>query len=448
MNTIKTVGFEEENYSAPPPPGPLPYGSEDSTGHDQSETYSSQAALTLGDVEQMALTSNPTLQIAAWQQRATKGAAYQQGLKPNPQLGYSGNEIGNDGAAGQQGIYFSQLFVTADKLGLARSIGSWDVQEANWIYQAQRQRVLNDVRSTFYDSLGAQRRVEIALQLEEIMEKGVENAEALVRVGEAGLPDKFQTEAQLGQVQILKRNAEIELLASKRRLAGFTGNRSITQSMLVGDLGEMEFPEYDFNQSYERLIDLSPEIQQAAARVQRARNNVALQSRWDTPNVSTQAGVAYDAATESTIANVQASIMLPTFNQNEGYLAAADAEYARACFEVERVRRELSNRLAIAMQNHEQARQQVQIYRDVLIPKFDKSLELIDRGYQAGQFGFLRVLTARQQFIQTNLEYISVLVAAKQAAIQIDGLVLSGGLTPVDTPQSPTGLRGFMLGNQ
>ncbi|QDT36152.1 TolC family protein [Stratiformator vulcanicus] len=446
-DSIRTIAYEDFSIAALPP-SPADRESDEFIVDDPPASRSEHRSLMLDEAEATALASNPTLQIAAWQKRSANGMAVQQGLKPNTQLIYSGNEIGIDGAAGQQGVMLSQLFVTADKLGLARSVGSWDAQEANWIYQTQRQRVLNDVRSAFYQALGAQKRVEIARRLDAISLKGLESTDAIVKAGEAGLPDKLQAETQLAEIQILLRNAEIDFEAAKRQLAGFMGVDSLGDVILHGSLEATELPEHQFEIAYERLIANSPEIQRASTRIQRSRNNVALQERWEIPNVTTQAGVAYDDAADVTIANVQATVMLPCHNRNQGNIAAAQAELASNAFEVDRIRRNLSNRLAVSMQNYDRARQQAETYRDVLIPKVDRTLDLIDQGYRAGQFNFLRVLTARQQFFKTNLEYVNVLVAANQAAVQIDGLVLSGGLTAVEAPQSPQGLRDFVLGNR
>src|SRR5262245_28822274 len=51
--------------------------------------------LTLEAVEQMALAANPALAEAAARVRAARGQAYQAGLPPNVEFGYSASEIGN-----------------------------------------------------------------------------------------------------------------------------------------------------------------------------------------------------------------------------------------------------------------------------------------------------------------------------------------------------------------
>lgn len=91
---------------------------------------SSASGLTLGELEEMALQYNPTLEQAAARAEAARGHWLQVGLYPNPVAGYLGAEIGNEGRAGQQGCFLSQEIVTAKKLQLSRNVASQEVRQA------------------------------------------------------------------------------------------------------------------------------------------------------------------------------------------------------------------------------------------------------------------------------------------------------------------------------
>ena len=73
--------------------------------------------LTLEAVEQMALACNSAIQQASAASARAGGIRTQVGLKPNPTIGYFGEEIGNEGAGGLQGAFVSQTFVRGDKIG-------------------------------------------------------------------------------------------------------------------------------------------------------------------------------------------------------------------------------------------------------------------------------------------------------------------------------------------
>ena len=72
------------------PPAPVP-----------AVTAEEQTALTLEDVEGMALADNPTLVQANAQFQGEQGAAYQAGLPFNPVIGYTSEQIGVNGTAGE-----------------------------------------------------------------------------------------------------------------------------------------------------------------------------------------------------------------------------------------------------------------------------------------------------------------------------------------------------------
>src|SRR5262249_49412373 len=104
--------------------------------------------LTLGDLEMMALRSNPTLVQATANIDDAHGRAVQSGLYPNPTVGYNGEQIGLRGKAApgeQQGIFIDQLFVTGGKLKLNRAKFGQEVTMMEAQAEAQRFRVVNGV---------------------------------------------------------------------------------------------------------------------------------------------------------------------------------------------------------------------------------------------------------------------------------------------------------------
>ena len=67
-------------------------------------------------------------------------------------------------------MYLSQTIVLGDKLRLNQSVLDQDIQSLTWVHEGQRLRVLNDLRLAYFDALGAQRRVELAAELQKVAE--------------------------------------------------------------------------------------------------------------------------------------------------------------------------------------------------------------------------------------------------------------------------------------
>jgi cobalt-zinc-cadmium efflux system outer membrane protein len=156
------------------------------------EAVSATGLLGLGDLEQMALRSNPTLAQAAANIDAARGRTLQAGLYPNPTVGYNAEQLGLRGrAAGgeQNGLFIDQTFVTAGKLRLNRARSAQEASQLEWQAQAQQYRVLNGVRSRYYQLLALQRLLEVQTELHQLAADAVTTTEELVNVGAANKPD-------------------------------------------------------------------------------------------------------------------------------------------------------------------------------------------------------------------------------------------------------------------
>src|SRR5438445_1897495 len=89
----------------------------------QNQSTPQQAGLALADLEQMALSNNPTLAQAAAEIRAASARKLQAGLYPNPTVGYQGEQIRGDiQGGGEQGFFISQNIVLGRRLGLRREV--------------------------------------------------------------------------------------------------------------------------------------------------------------------------------------------------------------------------------------------------------------------------------------------------------------------------------------
>ena len=87
-------------------------------------------------------------------------------------------------------------------------------------------------------------------------------------------------------------------------------------------------------------------------------------------------------------------------------------------------------RLAGVYQRYASARNQVEDYSrdDGILANSGSALELIRKGYEAGELNYLDLITAQRTFSQTTLAYIEALGELWAAVVEIDGLLLKGSL--------------------
>jgi outer membrane protein, heavy metal efflux system len=403
--------------------------------------------MTLAALEDLALRNNPSIQQASAAAARAGGIRTQVGLKPNPSIGYFGEEIGNEGAGGLNGAFVQQTFVTGGKLAWSQAVVDHDVNALLWQVEAQRQRVRTDIRVQFYAALVAQRRRELAREFRRVAEKGVQISEDRLRIQIGARPDLLQSEIQLNEVDLLIQRAELDLEAAWNELAATAGIASLLRPDLIGEL-ETSVGERDAEAVYQQIIATSPLLASARARVDRARANLQFQQQQPIPNITAQLGGGHDDATGDGFANVQLSLPLPVHNRNQGNVRAAHAEYCEATQNVQRLMLQIRRDLAGVMREYEVARVTVEQYKSSILPKAGESLDLIQQAQDAGQIDFLRVLTSRRMFFDANLEYIRALGELAQAQARLDGLLLAGGLENVPTYEAGDDLRGQALSNQ
>ena len=383
--------------------------------------------MTLAEWEAMAERNSPTLAQAAARVQAMRGEWLQSGLYPNPRAGYKASEIGDDGQAGQQGAFFGQEFVTAGKLGRARDAADQAVQQAQWAWEAQRGRVISDVRRAFYDVLVAQRSVELTDQLVRIGQEGVRAAEQLLRAKEVSRVDVLQARIEADSARILAEKARNRHLAAWRNLAVVAGVADMQPAPLAGDLQD-GLAQLTWEEGVHRVLADSPVLAEARTGVARAEAVLGRQCAERVPNVDMQAGVLYDNATRDTIAEVQVGVPLPLFNRNQGNIRKAQAELTAARAEVHRAELELQQRLAATFEQYQNARCQVEKYAAEILPNAQTSLDLVTAGYRQGEFNYVTLLMSQRTFFQVNLAYVDAIRDLRSAAVAIEGNLLGDSL--------------------
>ena len=395
------------------------------------------SGMTLAQLEEIAQRCNPTLAQAAARVQAAHGQYVQSGLYPNPIVGYQGNQIGDSGRAGQQGAFVGQEVVTAGKLRLNRDIASQEIRQAEYALQAQRCRVLTDVRRTFYEVLVAQRSMELTAQLVDIGQQGVKTAEQLQKAKEAARTDILQARIEADSARILLDRARNRHAGAWRGLAAVVGDPTMQPVPLAGNLQD-GMAEFTWDDTLNRLLAESPQLAGAQAGVARAQAALNRECAGRYPNVDLQAGAQYDNTTRDSIANVSVGIPIPVFNRNQGNIRKAQAELTAAQQEVVRVRLALQQRLAVVFEQYATAQQQVEKYNRDILPNASESLKLVSSGYRQGEFSYLVLLTAQRTYFQTNLAYLDALRDLRAAGVTIEGNLLGDSLQTAEaSEQSP-----------
>ena len=387
--------------------------------------------LTLTDLEQLALANNPTLPAAAALVQQAQGEWKQVGLYPNPTLGYIRTDPDQHGQSETQGVFFSQDIVTAGKLGIARSAESQVIEQRKWQLNAQQGRVVNDVRSRYYEILGAQQAVTAATELEHLAVEGVRVTEELAKVKQGSRPDVLQAKIQLSTIRTTLETAMHRRQTAWKQLANIVGIPTMQPVALAGTL-ESEIPQLDWQQSLQQVLEASPVLKAQAAQILAAGYDVKLAKAQAIPNLNVQVVAQHDQVMKFNSVSTLVSLPIPIFNRNQGNILAAKGALQQQLSEYQRVQLALSDLLAADFLQYRNAHSQVERLQKEILPLTKENLDLTTKAYKAGQLDISRVLSARQSYFETHMAYIDALTSLHTSVNTIAGLELTGGLNPTE----------------
>jgi outer membrane protein, heavy metal efflux system len=387
--------------------------------------------LALGDLEQIALNNNPSLARAEALVAARRGNWVQVGLPPNFSWGYLGQQLGSGNRASQHAMLIDGEIVTGGKLRWNREVAAQEILQAEQNLYAQQQRVLTDVRVAFYEALIAQRSLELTGQLLRIARDAQTTAQRLFRAGETSEVDLRQADIEVFNAENFQNDARQRHFAAWQSLRAVLGTPQMIPVVLSGDLESIP-DNLTWDDTLGRLLAISPEIGAAVANLDRARAALVRARREPIPNFRLQGGVMQDQGINGkTDGIVQTLLPLPLINRNQGGISQALAEVTAAERGVQQVELDLQNRLAPVYERYASAAYRVRRYRESILPAAEKSLELVRRGYAAGEFPFLNLLNAQRTYFQHNQAYLQSLLDLRSSTSQIDGLLLSNSLGPM-----------------
>jgi cobalt-zinc-cadmium efflux system outer membrane protein len=101
---------------------------------------------------------------------------------------------------------------------------------------------------------------------------------------------------------------------------------------------------------------------------------------------------------------------------------------AAAQRELQQVESALGQRLAPVFERYSNAAQQVERFRDRILPKAAETLDLTRQSYELGEISYINLLTVQRTYANNRLAYLDAMETLRLAEIEIRGLLLSGSL--------------------
>lgn len=415
------------------------------------------AAITLADLERLAVESNPSTRVAQARVDAARARSRQAGAWPNPIIGVTAEEVPfrSTEPHSSAGVFVDQTILLGGKLRLGRAVFDRTVERSEAELELQRHRIVSSVRRLFYQSLTVDRRIEVQERLAALASEAVAITSQLFNVGAADRPDFLESEIEAKRLQLDLNAAKNRSFALRQQLAAVVGNADIAGRRLSGSFEEA-LPEIARTSAVRTLIDGSPQIRAARAEIARTQALTAVARRETFPDLFLRGGVSYhreqnvlDGRAIGWEGAIEAGVSVPLFNRNAGGVAAARADELRAQAELQRLEWSLQARLAAEFAAYLTALNDAETYRAEILPRAEEAYRLYLASYRQMAAAYPQVLIAQRNLFELSTRYLQSVEDGWQAALRIQGFLAGDGLqSPGSADEGDAGVGMLTTGER
>ncbi len=361
-------------------------------------------SLTLQQALALALLRNPELAAFSYEVRATEARMLQAQLRPNPELEMELGEYGRDGEgfdSAETSVSLGQVFELGGKRHWRTRMAQAQGELAGWDYESKRLDVLTSAARRFAAVLAAQRRLELAQFFVELAEK---TSHAVVERVKAGKEPPFQAtkaEAELEMARLRVSEAQNGLALARKKLATMWGSVHPKFQTVQGELDRIlgSVPPIE---SFRSQLPRTPELARRESEIRLREARLASEKAARFPDLQASVGFARFQEDDTTAFSVGIGLPLPLFDRNQGNIAAAKHDVAKARAEGLAVETARVAELAEAHADLVLTHQRVLTFRSKVVPAMEEAFEAAHEGYRQGKFTFLDMLDAQRGLFEAK----------------------------------------------
>lgn len=397
-------------------------------------------ALTLEEIERIALAENPEIHVAARKLAMAEAHVPTTGKLDDPQFMVRNWQVPLskpwDLNAAQNMLMISQSIPGPGKRNLQTSIAQSDVVVARDELESSRVRIRVQVRKAFFNLLVAQEEMRIHDQHVGIAREAIEAARIKYTVGKVPQQDVLKAELAVTRLEEhiirFERDAEV----AQVRMNTLLGRDTATPIRVQGDFGaSAKLP------AEEQLRELSlrsrPDLLGVQAVAGKSRKEQALTRKGFVPDFSLAGGYMLMPTGSDPRNNYmfEGSVTLPWLNRHkhDAEIAESAAKVTEQDAEVVAMRNEAFGQIAEALAEARSAQRLVRMYHDSLEPQAEATLHAAVIAYENNQTDLLDLLDSQMAVIDVNLAWFQ---AMGDFATSMADLELAVG-SPIDLKTEP-----------
>ena len=240
-----------------------------------------------------------------------------------------------------------------------------------------------------------------------------------VEVGEAPRYELIKADTELIAAQRDADAAKLRIYESKLYLRGLVSKSIVDTFDVTGTL-----PPSDIALNMEQLkddINKSPRLKQIKASSEIAESRLRLEEKLINPGVTLKAGVDQDP--DITSYRFGLSIPIPIWNQRQGLIGEAAANYREVQAQYTDQELALRRDIEAAFQRYLIAQQQVKTFESNLLTQAESVLKVAESAYRYGERGILEYLDAQRTYRLVRKDYLASRYDYIVAILEIEQLL-------------------------
>ncbi len=282
-----------------------------------------------------------------------------------------------------------------------------------------RLMVRADVRQAFSTVLRRKAEYELALDNQKLLEQIRNRIELRVKVGEGPKFELTRSDAELQVAANQTQSARLRVTQGLAALRVLVGAPLPVDTDVSGDLPAM-VPVDSLQALRQQMLDRYPALRQAQADVRRLQARVEAERSLRVPRPTLFAGVDQDPEQRRSIFGV--AVPIPLWDQRQGPIGEAAAQFQQAVSNSELRRLELNGDLEVNYSRLLVARQQIEAFEGGLLKQAENALKVAENAFRFGERGFIEVLDAQRVLRSVRADFLNARFEKQSALIEIDRL--------------------------
>ncbi len=308
-----------------------------------------------------------------------------------PGIDIEAEDLGPAASSQQQFMQYtlslSQTLPITERPKITLQLGELEAQAAEADCQTQARELSLGLATLYFEGLYWQERLELAKRQQQDAEASLKLIKRQISSGKLSPLESTPPTQELARRKLDQELASSRLKARIERMSSFWPGQTL-------NISHLSWPKLGQTQS-----DL-PQLRRQQLQEQIAALTTRQTEAEIIPDLRLGSGLRWHPQGQELGLNVQLGWDLPIWHQQQDALNAARLTQNRESLLTEQTRRQLESRRSQLCLQASELSHQVKAYEQNLLPEATAYLEQVHRGLDAGKFGTLTLLQARQQLAE------------------------------------------------